>query len=361
MFFYFLIFFFVALQAILLEIKPLQKTERSFSSQWPVRWFFTFIFFTSIIGLRHEVGGDWLTYLVDLDQSYEMTLSDAIFDNQPLYSLVKIFSIQFNSIYVMNSILGICFTYGLFIFCRHQPRPWLALLISISYLIVVVSMGYSRQAASIGFFMIALTYLERGSKSLFLYWCFLAILMHNSAIIFAPMILFLNITRVSYLIGASILSLLGIYFIFSSDLIQDIMVGFIGAEYNSAGAGVRLAMNGVAAFLFLVFRNRFRLTEYQKKVWLWFSIYCFLLITLLFIIPSSTIIDRLGLFWIPLQIFVFSRLPDVLGSSATSKIFFVLSIIFFYFLILFVWLVYSDNSYAWMPYQFYPWSLITGK
>lgn len=361
MIFYFIIFFFVALQAMIFESKPLRKTERLFTSQWLPRWFFTFIFFTIIIGLRHEVGGDWFSYLADLENSNQKTLSDIFFSSQSIYLFIKIFSSFFDSIYIMNSILAICFTYGLFIFCRYQPRPWLALLISLSYLIIVVAMGYSRQAASIGFFMIALTHLERGTKASFLLWCFLAILIHNSALIFAPMIIFLHVTRISYLIGALLISFIGIYFIFSSDILSDVLIGFIGAEYNSAGAGIRLAMNGIAAFLFLVLKNRFMLTEYQNKVWTWFSIYCFLLITLLFIIPSSTIIDRLGLFWIPLQIFVFSRLPDVLGSSVASKFFFVVLIIFFYFLILYVWLVYSDNSFAWIPYQFYPWSLIIGK
>ena len=37
-------------------------------------------------------------------------------------------------------------------FVRRQPMPWLGLLVAIPYLVIVVGMGYSRQAIALGLF-----------------------------------------------------------------------------------------------------------------------------------------------------------------------------------------------------------------
>ena len=64
-------------------------------------------------------------------------------------------------IWFVNTICGGIFSYGLIAFARSQPRPWLALAVAVPYLIIVVAMGYTRQAAAIGFVMLGLSALAK--------------------------------------------------------------------------------------------------------------------------------------------------------------------------------------------------------
>ena len=73
-----------------------------------------------------------------------------------------LFASQSWGIYGVNLVSAVIFSIGLVIFCRYQPRPWLALCLSIPYLVIVVAMGYSRQGVAIGLIMPGLIALERG-------------------------------------------------------------------------------------------------------------------------------------------------------------------------------------------------------
>jgi hypothetical protein len=56
-----------------------------------------------------------------------------------------------------------------------------------------------------------------------------------------------------------------------------------------------------------------------------------------------------------LQVFVFSRLPDVLGRPGKINANWVFLILLFYAAVLAVWLLFANNAYGWLPYKFFPW------
>ena len=58
--------------------------------------------------------------------------------------------------YFVNTVCAALFAWGLVVFCRAQPRPWLALVVAVPYLVTVVAMGYTRQGTAIGLAMLAL-------------------------------------------------------------------------------------------------------------------------------------------------------------------------------------------------------------
>jgi hypothetical protein len=70
--------------------------------------------------------------------------------------------------------------------------------------------------------------------------------------------------------------------------------------------------------------------------------------------PSSTAVDRIALYWIPLQLFVLSRLPYALGKLNENIIIWILIVILYSASVHFVWLFYADTAYAWLPYKFFP-------
>ena len=120
------------------------------------------LFLVVLIGLREQVGGDWGNYLPYLDSIGPLSLLEALQETEPGYALLNWLGARSGGgVYLVNTICGALFTFGLLRFCRAQPRPWLALTLAVPYLITVVAMGYSRQGVAIGFEMLALLALQR--------------------------------------------------------------------------------------------------------------------------------------------------------------------------------------------------------
>jgi hypothetical protein len=76
-------------------------------------------------------------------------------------------------------------------------------------------------------------------------------------------------------------------------------------------------------------------------------------VVLVVISPSSAAVDRIALYVIPIQIFVFARLPDLGGSDRDMTAIFVFAILAFYGVVLGVWLNFASHAFAWLPYRFY--------
>ena len=131
--------------------------------------------------------------------------------------------------------------------------------------------------------------------------------------------------------------------------------GYIESEYQSSGAEIRIAMNAIPGILFLLFRKRFQLSNEQRSFWTWMALVALLFVVLLIVSPSSTAVDRVALYWIPLQLFVLSRLPNALGQEDGKNAVWVYAVVAYSAAVHIVWLVYADTAFAWLPYQFYPW------
>ena len=80
---------------------------------------------------------------------------------------------------------------------------------------------------------------------------------------------------------------------------------------------------------------------------------------LYFVLPSSTAVDRVGLYMLPLQLVVFSHLPDVLGKQNGGKPIWVALVLAYYCAVQFVWLNFASHAKYWLPYRFYPLELIS--
>ncbi len=78
---------------------------------------------------------------------------------------------------------------------------------------------------------------------------------------------------------------------------------------------------------------------------------------ILILYPNYTVIDRIGYYLIALQIFVFTFLPGVFGNPLKKNKFWVISVISYYFLVLFFWQNFADHNYAWIPYKSYIFNL----
>lgn len=307
------------------------------------------------IGLRYEVGGDWGNYNRIFEDHRYRDFLGSIGTGDPGYSFLNWLAHSFGfSIWFVNLICGAIFAWGLISFARRQPNPWLAVLVAIPYLIIVVAMGYTRQAVAIGIVLAGLAVLDRSSMLRFAGYVLVAVTFHKSAIIVLPIVA-LSAARNRFVIAGLLLFLMAaLYYIFVQSAFDDLLTNYIDAEYQSEGAAVRVAMNLPPAILYLLFQRHFGLDPQQRKLWRNFSLAAVVTLGALLTISSSTAVDRLALYLIPLQVFVLARLPEVFRGTARKNSLLLLGVIFYSAVIQFVWLTYANNALYWLPYQFYP-------
>jgi hypothetical protein len=309
-----------------------------------------------MIGLRYEVGGDWLNYLSILDVVRYSDFGEVVGMSDPGYALLNWLAQKAGvGIWLVNLICALFFMWGLARFAREQPNPWLAFVVAIPYLIIVVAMGYTRQAVAIGFILAGLTRLRHNQSMLvFSIYILFAAAFHKSAIIVLPLAAFASTRNRFVMIGLAILTGAMLYYLFLNTAIDRLMENYVTEEYDSQGAAVRVAMNIPPAALFLLFQRRFAEQEFDRKLWRNFALSAFGALALLVLLQSSTVVDRLALYLIPLQLFVFSRLPTAFPQNGKENGPLTLGVIAYSALVQFVWLTSADNASYWLPYQIYP-------
>jgi len=336
-----------------LQAKTQQKTSTRIGEYWPIVMFAVAL--ALMVGLRHEVGGDWLNYLPSVDASLEMNFEEGLRSGgDPAYGLLTWLSAHLGlGIYGVNLVCAAVFSTGLIVFARNSPQPWLVLCVAVPYLVIVVAMGYTRQGVAIGLAMIGLVALQKGRLWTFAMWLFGAALFHKSALILVPLALFSGRKSWIALLGVLAAGVLMVVFLLL-DYVDNLVAGYITDQYASSGAHVRVAMNAVPAIVFIVLRKRFGLTDAQQAFWTWMSLGALAFIPLLAISPSSTAVDRLALYWIPLQLFVLPQLPQAMGQGVGTQRQWLAVVLTYTVAVQFVWILFADNSWAWLPYRFYP-------
>lgn len=313
------------------------------------------LFLTLLIGLRIEVGADWLQYLPYIDRIAELRFDEVLQQVEPGYALINWLAAQWGGgVFLVNSICGLIFSFGLLRFCQAQPRPWLALTLAFPYLVVVVAMGYSRQAVAIGLEMLALLALERDRLLRYLGWIALAATFHRTVLVLLVLpaatlsasLRFSRLVRLLLLAGAG-------YGLYAAILAPDLdyyIKGYLDAEYQSQGALIRVVLCLIPALIFLPSRRRFRLPMTSQRIWTLLSWLAVAAAIALATVASSTAVDRLALYLIPLQMFIGCRLPEtrLFGYSPTS---WNQLLIWFSLAVLLVWLLFAQHSFAWLPYR----------
>ena len=333
------------------------RTIRRSNFQWKI----LALIFSLAIGLRHEVGGDWFSYAENLQYFSSLDLITAITEVQksdPAFALLSWLSPSIGGDHFVNLVCGTLFTVGLFAFCRAQPDPWLALTVAVPYLVTVVAMGYTRQGVAIGISMLGLVALSHQKLLRFLLWIGVASAFHKSAVILIPLAIFSgNRTKWSTVLGVAVIGPL-IFILFLQESVERLIAGYVSDGMESSGAFIRVMMNALPACLFLMWRKQFVLSESLRSFWTWMSIGALLFIPAFAVSPSSTAVDRVALYWIPIQIFVWSRLSQSVNLGPSSERLIRQGVIVYSLTVLLVWLLFGDHAFAWLPYKFYPWELI---
>lgn len=316
-----------------------------------VGWIIFGVSLALMIGFRYEVGGDWRNYIRILHSTTRISLWEAVTRTDPAYVILNW---SLGKIWAVNLVCGVAFAYGLIVICLRQPHAWLAMMIAIPYLVVVVALGYSRQGVAVGLAMLALIALQDRLLVRFLFWITFASLFHRTALLVLPIGLLATTQNRIYMAAIGGLAGVILYTLLLQADMNSLIENYIERNFNSSGAATRITMNAIPSVIFLLYRKKFAMSAPEMRLWTYMS-WCGLFFVVLFLVsPSSTAIDRMALYFIPLQLVVYSRLPAALCGRSGNYSLYVLGLIFYSAAILFVWLNYSEYADNWIPFKLYP-------
>jgi hypothetical protein len=310
------------------------------------------IVMTLLIGLRYNVGGDWQTYEFMYYRAGPLPFANALSIGDPAYQAVNWIAYRLDGeVWLVNSICAVIFVWGLFRLCRTQPAPWLAALVAVPYAVIVIAMGYTRQAVALGFIMAGIAdFLRGGSVVRYGVYVAAAALFHKTAIVAFPVVALAaernRLVNMLVVLAGGIL----LYDLFLGDAMDNFVENYIRAAYSAQGAAIRIAMNMLAAGVLWLARRKLELSSVEWKVWRNFSFASVASLVFLVLSPSSAAVDRISLYIIPLQIAVLGRVPLIFKS----RMFGTVVVASYCFIVEFVWLNFAQFSGAWVPYRFFP-------
>ena len=314
-------------------------------------WLFGGLLIILMVGLRYQVGADWEQYEFIFSYAGQVPFWRALGLGDPGYQALN-WTVHMlgGRVYWVNLVCAALFTWGLFRLARVQPYPWLAVLVAVPYMILVVSM-YTRQGAALGILMAGLAALVRGgSLSRFVIYVAIAALFHRTAIAVLPLVVFSRPSHRFINILGGLAAAYALFDLFLAESMQLFVTNYMEQRYSSQGAIIRVAMELLAASIFLARRKQFGFPVGEDRMWFYFSLASFAALAALLVSPSSTAVDRLTLYLMPLQIVILSRVPFVY----TTRYLAVSLVVAYCFAIQFVWLNFAVHAQYWLPYQVYP-------
>lgn len=305
-----------------------------------------------MVGFRYNVGGDWGAYLRMYEEMYFQPLSYALTTTDPAYGLLNWLSAGANAgIWIPNLGCAVVFVCGLGSLVKTLENRWLAMTIATPYLIIVVGMGYTRQAAAIGILCWALAGASERRIISMVIKVGLAALFHKTAILFLPILLAPMALKspAKAIAGGFIFIILAYFVLFSS---SDQLIGsYVSSNYQSSGAAIRIGMNVAAAVIFLIFKDKIEPDEYKRTIWGICSFMALASAVGLSLTSSSVGLDRISLFLIPLQVVTYTSIPYALSKTGKAVPSIMLTVLGYSFAVLYVYFNFGQFSEFWLPYN----------
>jgi hypothetical protein len=346
LFIYWIIFLIIATGA-LLSRKPDFEGRRSS---------FAFVLLASLptllmIGLRWRIGPDWDAYVQIFESTQYYSFGQALTHGDAGFTSLNWLLNQLGApFWTVNLVCGAVFVAGLTAFSRRQPNPWLAFLIALPYMGIVVAMSGDRQSLALGFLFFALNAFQRGKLSKFVLLILVAALFHGSILLILPLAL-LSYSQNSVQRAVLIIIALVIAYYFFQGMFSIYAHRYSSEKIQSTGVAYRLAMNALAAIIFLTFPRRFGLGEHELKLWRNISLASLGLLLLLAVFPSSTAIDRFLLYLFPLQFLVLSRAPTALSPDQRTAEHVTVMVIGYAALVQATFLFFGTFAIYYVPYR----------
>ena len=317
-----------------------------------------FIYLLILVGLKFEVGGDWINYLnihSDINQKifdpYINENYDIFFKTEPIVLLLYIIS---PNIFIFNFICAFVFLIGLFLFVSKFQDRFLALAVSIPFLITLVALGYQKQSVAIGLMMIVYYLYLNNEYKLFIIFCFITIFSHYSAF-FLILFIFYDLLivkkfNISFALIFLIFFFVITFILFSYDYVFRILMNNYIYEQNrpdSHGLIPRLTIQFLSIFLYFISFKFWKKNILLNRIII-FNIFLSFIV-LPFVTLYSTSIDRMLFYFMLIQRMILGNYREILVLK--KYILYRFSIFIFYLFITLLWFNFSYFAAYWVPYN----------
>ncbi len=339
------IFIFVALILLRYSLLGHKTLQWQF---YPLILLFLYLF----TAFRFQVGCDWSTYY-QIYEAYDLITENGLIAlREPMWWILMGVLNKLGASFVwVNVASATIFFFGIDKLARKTPDPLAFLIMLFPILIINIPMSAIRQAAALGILCYAFsTFLEK-KQIKFIFLVILATGFHTSALLFIPLVMFIN-GKNSYkrIIAAILIELPLLGLMWLSSYAEAKSKAYVGSGYDAEAAIFRSGILAITALVFFLFyKNQWR--EKFPYDYNFVHITSLGMLANFFIVFFSTVIsDRLGYYFIPMQAIIFARLPKFSGSQ--FRLFFVAAPYLGLLLVFLVWIALSPHfNSCYLPYQ----------
>ena len=316
-------------------------------------YYFFIIFLFFFVAFRYAISWDWGNYLRIYEGYKYATLDDVIGGIEPIFGLTNLLSVKlgFEDIIFTNIVFAMIVFFFLNLFLLRLKAYWLGLLIYFPVHILIVSMGYVRQAVAIAILLYAFLKLWDKKHLQFILWVIIASLSHRTAIImlmFWPIVFFnLKDSLLKLYSIVALISILGILYL----SMESEGNAYTTNQVSSSGIYLRLVLYIVPLFYYYSYRNSYFKVEFPQfyKVLDFFV----LLISMCFLLSFSfsTLADRFSLYLIFFNLFICMSLYCYLPQKPKFNL--VLFVVLSHMLSFTIWKIFgfgADPSYSYQNY-----------
>ena len=304
------------------------------------------------ISFAYKTGGDSFVYMEKFSQDFS-DIGMGYFLNQ-IFIFFEFFHLDYLT---FRFFVTFIFMVGILNFIKDFKHIHFYIVLMFPIVFLVYSMGFLKQGLALTVFLNFLT-----TKGKFRYFLLItAPLIHNSAVI-----LFLLYICVFFYTKKLIINKLGILFlsialifllIFFFNYYQNFFIfykNYINNSLNSSGSVLRSTILLLFAIIFLSIKNLFLMNSrnmQSDEIFVFFNILSWIVIILYpLCFFFSTPIDRIFIYFSPLQFYTIFMLLEVIKNEKI-KFFIMHSLILFYFIYLNMWVLFSSNFRFWENYQ----------
>ncbi len=334
-------------------------------------YIFLILLFSVFIGLKKEIGCDWVAYKDIFNLSNCATNTGDIdlcnkFKISSTYEYLNFKEIGFSSInliinklggnlYISNYFFSLLFIIPILNFCSSLKRPFLAILVSFPYLITVIGIGTIRQSIAIAFLMVGFNALNKNRFYKYYLLNLFAILFHysSSIFIFLPFLFIkkrsINLKYINKFLFFLFLILIFAFLIFNNNYIFYQLNGYLNYREAISLKSPLIVWSMISFPAIFILLNYKDYKKYDKnKFWKNYSIIGVLMIFSIFFNPIISL--RLMLYFLPIKIYALSNLPQIRKFRDSPKNAYLI-IIIISLSILTIWLNFANHSYCYLPYK----------
>lgn len=327
------------------------------------------IIFTFVLGLRYDVGVDYLSY-----ESIYKGQNDKLIENlniEPIYALISFILNQLNMPYYALTCIVSCISFFFFFKAFNgysYLRNWSFLFLFITGTLFIY-LNLQRQAVAFFIFLYALQYIQKQSFLKYTFWIIVAMGFHFSAAILFPLY-FIGKIKNYILDKLSIqLSLYLFIFILRSKLeILLIQIIFLFAPSRYAGYGNRLlnwrigtgsglalllshSLDLLNIILFSVIKNQ---NTNEKSKLLIIQRIWFIGAYLELIFETNMVLSRIAIYMTSLKIVLLAYICHHISKTWKNQNGIVVILTFFLIILYVIYFIFSikNGVHACSPYQF---------